>query len=53
MAAFPCVISWKSACHVIQPDLTHCSGFSEARRIAALAKLIEDLPWLLTILKGR
>jgi galactonate dehydratase len=24
---------------VIQPDLTHCGGFSEARRIAALAEV--------------
>jgi galactonate dehydratase len=28
----------KRACSVIQPDLTHCGGFSEARRIAALAE---------------
>lgn len=28
----------KQACSIIQPDLTHCGGFSEARRIAALAE---------------
>ncbi len=28
----------KRACSVIQPDLTHCGGFSEARRIAAMAE---------------
>jgi len=28
----------KRACHVIQPDLTHCGGFTEARRIGALAE---------------
>lgn len=27
----------KRACSVIQPDITHCGGLSEARRIAALA----------------
>ncbi len=28
----------KRAASVIQPDLTHCGGFTEARRIAALAE---------------
>jgi galactonate dehydratase len=28
----------KRACSVIQPDITHCGGFSEARRVAALAE---------------
>jgi galactonate dehydratase len=28
----------KGACAVLQPDLTHCGGLSEARRIAALAE---------------
>jgi galactonate dehydratase len=28
----------ESACSVIQPDVTHCGGLSEARRIAALAE---------------
>jgi galactonate dehydratase len=28
----------KRACHVIQPDLCHCGGISEARRIAAMAE---------------
>ena len=28
----------KRACSVIQPDLTHCGGFTEARRISALAE---------------
>jgi len=28
----------KRACRVIQPDITHCGGLSEARRIAALAE---------------
>ncbi|MDA0840115.1 MAG: galactonate dehydratase [Planctomycetota bacterium] len=28
----------KRACSVIQPDLTHCGGISEARRIAAMAE---------------
>ncbi len=28
----------KRACSVIQPDMTHCGGFSEARRIAAMAE---------------
>ena len=28
----------KRACSVIQPDITHCGGLSEARRIAALAE---------------
>src|SRR5262249_34319098 len=27
----------KRACSVLQPDITHCGGLSEARRIAALA----------------
>lgn len=27
------------ACSVIQPDITHCGGLTEARRIAALAEL--------------
>ncbi len=27
----------KRACSVIQPDITHCGGLSEARRIAAMA----------------
>ena len=27
----------RGACSVIQPDITHCGGLSEARRIAALA----------------
>jgi len=27
----------KRACSVLQPDITHCGGFSEARRIAAMA----------------
>ena len=26
------------ACSVIQPDITHCGGLSEARRIAAMAE---------------
>jgi galactonate dehydratase len=26
------------ACAVLQPDITHCGGFSEARRIAAMAE---------------
>jgi galactonate dehydratase len=26
------------ACSVLQPDITHCGGFSEARRIAAMAE---------------
>lgn len=29
----------KRACSIIQPDITHCGGFSEARRIAAMAEL--------------
>ena len=30
---------WRSgACSVIQPDITHCGGLTEARRIAALAE---------------
>lgn len=37
LAAFRDLLE-KRACHVIQPDLTHCGGFSEARRIAALAE---------------
>ena len=28
----------KGACSVLQPDITHCGGLSEARRIAALAE---------------
>jgi len=28
----------RRACGVIQPDITHCGGISEARRIAALAE---------------
>ncbi len=28
----------RQACSVIQPDLTHCGGFTEARRICALAE---------------
>jgi galactonate dehydratase len=28
----------KRACSVIQPDITHCGGLSEARRIAAMAE---------------
>jgi len=28
----------KQACSIIQPDLTHCGGFSAARRIATLAE---------------
>ncbi|MBM3676362.1 MAG: D-galactonate dehydratase [Actinobacteria bacterium] len=28
----------KRACSVIQPDITHCGGLTEARRIAALAE---------------
>ena len=28
----------KGACSVIQPDITHCGGLTEARRIAALAE---------------
>ncbi len=28
----------KNACSVLQPDITHCGGLSEARRIAALAE---------------
>jgi galactonate dehydratase len=28
----------KRACSVLQPDITHCGGLSEARRIAALAE---------------
>jgi galactonate dehydratase len=28
----------KRACSVLQPDITHCGGFSEARRIAAMAE---------------
>jgi galactonate dehydratase len=28
----------KRACHVIQPDLCHCGGISEARKIAAMAE---------------
>jgi len=29
----------KGACSVIQPDITHCGGLSEVRRIAALAEI--------------
>jgi galactonate dehydratase len=29
----------KSACHVIQPDLCHCGGLWEARKIAAMAEV--------------
>jgi galactonate dehydratase len=29
----------RQACSVLQPDITHCGGLSEARRIAALAEL--------------
>jgi galactonate dehydratase len=28
----------KNACSVLQPDITHCGGLTEARRIAALAE---------------
>ncbi|MDH4177884.1 MAG: D-galactonate dehydratase, partial [Thermoleophilia bacterium] len=28
----------RSACSVVQPDITHCGGLTEARRIAALAE---------------
>ncbi len=28
----------KHACRVLQPDITHCGGLSEARRIAAMAE---------------
>ena len=28
----------KQACHVIQPDLCHCGGISEAKKIAAMAE---------------
>jgi len=28
----------KRACHVIQPDLCHCGGLSEAKKIAAMAE---------------
>ena len=28
----------KGACSVLQPDITHCGGLTEARRIAALAE---------------
>jgi galactonate dehydratase len=37
LAAFRDLLE-RRACHVIQPDLTHCGGFSEGRRIAALAE---------------
>ncbi len=30
--------STRGACSVIQPDITHCGGLTEARRIAALAE---------------
>jgi galactonate dehydratase len=29
----------KQACHVIQPDLCHCGGLSEAKKIAAMAEM--------------
>jgi len=29
----------KGACSVVQPDITHCGGLTEARRIAALAEV--------------
>ena len=29
----------KGACSVLQPDITHCGGLTEARRIAALAEV--------------
>jgi galactonate dehydratase len=29
----------KGACSVIQPDITHCGGLTEVRRIAALAEV--------------
>ena len=29
----------RRACSVIQPDITHCGGLTEARRIAALAEV--------------
>jgi galactonate dehydratase len=29
----------KRACHVIQPDLSHCGGLWEARKIAAMAEI--------------
>jgi galactonate dehydratase len=29
----------KQACHVIQPDLCHCGGLAEARKIAAMAEV--------------
>jgi galactonate dehydratase len=28
----------KQACHVIQPDLCHCGGLAEAKKIAAMAE---------------
>src|SRR5947208_14736071 len=28
----------KRACSIIQPDVSHCGGISEARRIAAMAE---------------
>src|SRR4029078_12553466 len=28
----------QQACSVIQPDITHCGGLTEARRIAAIAE---------------
>lgn len=31
----------KRACHVIQPDLCHCGGLFEARKIAAMAETYE------------
>ena len=37
LAAFRDLLE-KRAASVIQPDLTHCGGFTEARRIAALAE---------------
>jgi galactonate dehydratase len=37
LAAFRDLLE-KRACSVIQPDITHCGGFTEARRIGALAE---------------
>ena len=31
----------KNACHVIQPDLCHCGGLWEARKIAAMAEVYQ------------
>ncbi|MEX0655816.1 MAG: galactonate dehydratase [Phycisphaeraceae bacterium] len=33
-----CELLEKQACSVLQPDITHCGGLSEARRIAAMAE---------------